>query len=175
MLFGLLKQVRQIVMGTQVFTHFVNRIEEQTPSVFGESHCMKQRKGYTMKRVLECMTWPVISVLEVCSVVVARAKLGTYDIDRLPVEDISGQLVGMVSTMDVANADHRDLVTDYMTREVISISPLASLDEAMKLLSENDVGGIPVTVDNYVVGVLTWADVDPAENDNVDAWRWASG
>tara|TARA_R110002096_G_scaffold16898_13_gene58161 strand:- start:24139 stop:24528 length:390 start_codon:yes stop_codon:yes gene_type:complete len=113
-----------------------------------------------MERVLEKMKWPVISIAEGCSVAAARAKLGYYDIDRMPVVDITGQLVGIVSTIDIANADPRDSVADYLTRQVISISPLALVDEAMDLLCEHDVGGLPVTIDNYVVGVLTWSDVD---------------
>ena len=122
-----------------------------------------------MKRVLEQMKWPVISISEGCSVAAARAKLGYYEIDRLPVVDISGQLLGIVSTIDIADADPRDSVSDYLTRHVISISPLARVEEAVALLCEHDIGGLPVTLDNFVVGVLTWADVDSDRTDDCEA------
>lgn len=113
-----------------------------------------------MKRVLEQMNWPVILISETSSVAAARAKLGYYNIGRLPAVDISGQLVGIVSTIDIANADQRDTISDYLTRHVISISPLALMSQAVELLCEHDIGGLPVVIDNIVVGVLTWSDVD---------------
>ncbi len=121
-----------------------------------------------MKRVLEQMKWPVISISEGCSVAAARAKLGYYEIDRLPVVDISGQLMGIVTTIDIANADPRDLVSDYLTRHVISISPLAQVEEAIALLCEHDIGGLPVTLDNFVVGIVTRADVDSDSSDDFE-------
>ncbi len=116
-----------------------------------------------MDRVLERMKWPVISIFERCSVATARAKLGLYDIDRLPVIDATGQLVGIVTTTDLAWANSEEFVSDYLTRDVIAISPLASLMDARVLLQQHEVSGLPVTVGNIVVGVVTWRDLREEE------------
>lgn len=49
---------------------------------------------------------------------------------------------------------------DIMTRDVISIRKGASIEQAVKLMAENHVSGLPVVdVDNRVVGIITENDV----------------
>jgi CBS-domain-containing membrane protein len=51
-------------------------------------------------------------------------------------------------------------VTEVMTREVVTVKADAEMDEAVRLLSEKGVGGLPVVDDeNRVVGVVTESDV----------------
>src|SRR5271157_5828244 len=47
-------------------------------------------------------------------------------------------------------------VAEVMTREVVTVKADAEMDEAVRLLSEKGVGGMPVVDDeNRVVGVVT--------------------
>ncbi|MGZ3602957.1 MAG: CBS domain-containing protein, partial [Ktedonobacterales bacterium] len=49
---------------------------------------------------------------------------------------------------------------DIMTHEVISISPLVSLQDAARLLSEYHISGVPVLDDERrMVGIITQADI----------------
>ncbi len=51
-------------------------------------------------------------------------------------------------------------VAEVMTRDVVTVKADAEMDEAVRLLSEKGVGGLPVVDDeNRVVGVVTEADV----------------
>ena len=51
-------------------------------------------------------------------------------------------------------------IAEVMTRDVVSAKPDADIHEAIRLLSEKGVGGLPVVDDDHgVVGVITEADV----------------
>ena len=51
-------------------------------------------------------------------------------------------------------------IAEVMTRDVVSVKPDADIHEAIRLLSEKGVGGLPVVDDDHgVVGVITEADV----------------
>ncbi len=51
-------------------------------------------------------------------------------------------------------------VADYMTREVLAVSPDTSLDTASKLMKERRVRGLPVvTRDGQAVGVISTTDL----------------
>jgi CBS domain-containing protein len=46
-----------------------------------------------------------------------------------------------------------------MTTSVISTSPGESVDEVARLMTFHDISGMPVTIDNLVVGVVSEADL----------------
>jgi CBS domain-containing membrane protein len=51
-------------------------------------------------------------------------------------------------------------VSEVMTKDVVSVHPDADIHEAVRLLSDKGIGGLPVVDDrNEVVGVVTEADV----------------
>jgi CBS domain-containing protein len=57
----------------------------------------------------------------------------------------------------------QELVKDWMTRKVCTISPNTSLPEAHRLMTERQVRRLPVVVDNELVGIITLGDVRGAE------------
>lgn len=85
------------------------------------------------------------------------------------------KLIGLVTHMDIRKAeaspatslDVRELhylldkltVGDIMTRNVITISPDVSVEEATTLLHDNHIGCLPVLEDGNLVGMLTEYDV----------------
>ena len=117
-----------------------------------------------MKRVIEYMSWPVLCISSEASVVEARQMIGSYQIGRLPVINGDGQLIGIVSTDDLACADTTNAINDCMSRQVTTISPRAPIGDAIVLLTESDIGGLPVVIDNYVVGMITWHDLREVEH-----------
>lgn len=50
-------------------------------------------------------------------------------------------------------------IKDLMTRDVEAVDPMASLEEAAQLMSDADVGSVPVVDEGRVVGVLTDRDI----------------
>lgn len=85
------------------------------------------------------------------------------------------KLIGLVTNMDIRKAEAspatslevRELhylldkltVGDIMTRNVITISPDISVEEATTLLHDNKIGCLPVVEDGNLVGILTENDV----------------
>lgn len=54
---------------------------------------------------------------------------------------------------------------DLTIRDVITISPDASIEEANQIMNMEEVSGLPVVEDNVVVGIITHRDIKPIIND----------
>jgi len=105
---------------------------------------------------------------------VARKILKEKNIRHLPVVD-GKKLIGLVTNMDIRKAEAspatsleiRELhylldkltVGEIMTRNVITISPDISIEEATILLHDNKIGCLPVVEDGNLVGIITENDV----------------
>ena len=104
----------------------------------------------------------------------AKKILREKNIRHLPVVD-GKKLIGLVSNMDIRKAEAspatsleiRELhylldkltVGEIMTRNVITIAPDISVEEATTLLHDNKIGCLPVVEDGNLVGILTENDV----------------
>ena len=104
----------------------------------------------------------------------ARKIMKEKNIRHLPVVD-GKKLIGLVTNMDIRKAEAspatsleiRELhylldkltVGEIMTRNVITISPDISVEEATTLLHDNKIGCLPVVEDGNLVGILTENDV----------------
>src|SRR5574342_299105 len=68
----------------------------------------------------------------------------------------------------------QELVRDWMTREVITISPETSLAEAHKLMKEKRVRRLPVVDHAQIVGIVTLGDVrgaEPSRASSLSIWE----
>jgi CBS-domain-containing membrane protein len=99
------------------------------------------------------------------------------DVSSISDDDLRAALSEMRTYVDVTEEDLRNIFAlalrharerialniplgDVMTRNVASVKRDTSIDEVIRLLSENDISGMPVVDDeNRVVGVVTEADV----------------
>ena len=104
---------------------------------------------------------PVLKVAEI---------LADYHIGGLPVVDLSGALVGVVSQTDlvrlwaspIAPSEWPNLlVRDVMTRPAVTVRGSASLKEAARLMTERDVGRLVVVGDESetALGVISDSDL----------------
>ena len=57
----------------------------------------------------------------------------------------------------------QELVKDWMTRDVLTITPDTTLPEAHRLMVQNQVRRLPVIQDGRLVGIVTRGDVRGAE------------
>ena len=105
---------------------------------------------------------------------VAKKIIKEKNIRHLPVVD-GKKLIGLVTNMDIRKAEAspatsleiRELhylldkltVGEIMTRNVITISPDISIEEATTLLHDNKIGCLPVVEDGVLVGMITENDV----------------
>ena len=105
---------------------------------------------------------------------VAKKIMKEKNIRHLPVVE-GKRLVGLLTNMDIRKAEAspatsleiRELhylldkltVSEIMTRNVITISPDVSVEEAAILLHDNKIGCLPVVEDGNLIGIITENDV----------------
>jgi acetoin utilization protein AcuB len=97
------------------------------------------------------------------------------NVRRLPVVAQGGKLVGIVAERDLLHASPSDATTlsvwelnyllskvkvqGVMTREVITVTADTPLEDAARVMADNRVGGLPVTRDSELVGIITETDL----------------
>ena len=103
----------------------------------------------------------------------AARLLTAHRIHHLPVVVEGNRLAGILSDTDLRNAtldgiagaaDRGDsgpplTVGEIMTRELVTLSPGDTLDDAMLVLSRQRIGALPVVEGDRLVGILTKADI----------------
>jgi acetoin utilization protein AcuB len=124
------------------------------------------------------MTKKVITVSPEDTLERAADLLAENRVHRLPVVR-DGRLVGIVSDSDIRNAALRDssrgavpvggrTVGEIMTRDVITMTPLDTVEDALLVLQKKRLGALPVVDGGRVVGIITKADVLAALIETLD-------
>lgn len=124
------------------------------------------------------MTKKVITVRPEDTFKAAADLLAEHRIHRLPVVR-DGRLVGIVSDSDIRNVAVRDpspgaagagkrTVGEIMTREVITVTPWDTVEDAVLVLQKKRLGALPVVEGGRVVGIITKADVLAALIETLD-------
>jgi acetoin utilization protein AcuB len=123
----------------------------------------------------ERMTRNPVTVTEETSIDDALHVMRERKIRRLPVLDHSGRMVGIVSDRDLLHAApspatslsvyelHYLLakltIKRVMSSPVITVTPGTPLEEAARIMADNRIGGLPVTDDGKLVGIITETDI----------------
>jgi len=111
-------------------------------------------KGYEMHSVSpDSMVYDAIKLM-------SEAKVGAL----LVMED--NQLAGIISERDYSRkviletkSSHETPVRDIMTSDVLTVAPDQSIDDCMKIMSENHIRHLPVAENGTPIGVLSVMDV----------------
>ncbi|MEX2570790.1 MAG: CBS and ACT domain-containing protein [Gemmatimonadota bacterium] len=125
--------------------------------------------------VSDWMQSEVITVTPDDTLATALALTRKHRIRHLPVVRSSGGLAGLLSDRDIRlampsplttpDADRTDFlertsVAEVMTREVISVSPEETIEEAARLLYQHRIGSVPVIdAGERLRGILTETDL----------------
>ena len=93
------------------------------------------------------------------------------DVGSLPIVE-DGRLVGMITDRDLTVrvlAEGKDLdtpVSEIASKDVVTIDPQQSLEEAARLMAQHQIRRLPVVEeDGKLVGILAQADVAEAGHD----------
>lgn len=125
-------------------------------------------------KVGEKMTKKVITISPKEGVTVAKHILDEKGIRHLPVVS-GGKLVGIITDRDIrrnlpspaTTLEIHEIfylleklqVQKVMTREVISVTPETSIEDAANLFLAHKIGGLPVLDGECLVGIITEGDV----------------
>ena len=125
--------------------------------------------------VKEHMTLDPVTITPDTSVPEALRLMREKKVRRLPILDRHGKLVGIVSDKDLLHASPspatslavweitellaRLTVERVMTREVITVSEDALLEETARIMVDQQVGGLPVMRGKTLVGIITESDL----------------
>jgi acetoin utilization protein AcuB len=121
------------------------------------------------------MTERPITVTEDTPVDRALRLMRDEKVRRFPVLDKRGRLVGIVSEKDLLYVSpspatslsmyeipyllSKIKVRDTMAKDVISVIEDTPLEEAARIMADNKIGGLPVTRDGKLVGIITETDL----------------
>jgi acetoin utilization protein AcuB len=124
--------------------------------------------------VRDKMTHNVLTISPETTVHDALAMMEEKKIRRLPVVE-NDRLVGIVTLLDLVRASPSPAtslsvwelnyllaklkVKDIMAKDVLDVQPEMPIDEAALLMREHRIGGLPVTEQGAVVGMITETDI----------------
>ena len=113
--------------------------------------------------VKERMSPTPITIHPEASLTEARALLDHHRIRHLPALE-KGKLVGILTDRDIRSAASASSlgevkVVEAMTRNVITVSPEARVQEAAKLMVTHRIGGLPVVKRGELRGIITETDL----------------
>jgi len=117
----------------------------------------------------EIMTRQVISILSDATVEDAARLLARNRISGLPVVNAEGMLVGLVTEHDLIARAGR-LVSEIMSRSVITVSPDTEIEQVQHLLTNQRIRRVPVVENGRVVGIVSRSDLV-----RQIAMRWVCG
>jgi CBS domain-containing protein len=118
-------------------------------------------------KIAELMTQRPRAVTAQMKVREAMRLMDEEDVGSLPVVDEGERLIGIVTDRDVAvrvvgrglDAD-TTVVGDVASRDVVALTPDHDLDDALRLMAQEQVRRVPIVVrENQLVGMLAQADV----------------
>lgn len=121
-------------------------------------------------RVSEIMIDEVVWIEPEASLAEAVQRLLKHDISAMPVTDLDGNVVGMLSELDLlrylrqpkrtqAESDGAPVVRDYMTSPARTIDADASAQDALDTFLEGSIRRLPVVREGQLVGVVGRRDL----------------
>ena len=121
------------------------------------------------------MTKRPVTVTEDTGIDAALELMHSEKVRRLPVLNKHGQLVGIVSELDLLKASPSPATSlsiyelpyllskikmrDIMTKDVVTVTEDTPLEEAALIMAENKIGGMPVMRGDKLVGIITETDL----------------
>ncbi|MBV8361489.1 MAG: CBS domain-containing protein [Deltaproteobacteria bacterium] len=112
-------------------------------------------------RLANAMTSNPVTASPRDTLAAAKGLMEAGGFRRLPVVD-DGRLVGMLTERDIrehTGALDRIRVNAVMRTGVITVISGDSVENAARLMLEHKIGGLPITADGKLVGIVTMTDI----------------
>jgi acetoin utilization protein AcuB len=122
-----------------------------------------------------CMTKNPVTISPDVSVPEAQAMMRREKIHRLPVLDKAGKLIGIVTSSDLIHAsaspatslDIYELnylisklkVEMVMTKKPLTVTEDLPIEEAARIMADNNISGLPVMRGDITIGIITESDL----------------
>ena len=93
----------------------------------------------------------------------AETLMGRFKISGVPITDLSGQLVGILTNRDLRfETDYNQLISDVMTSENLVTAPEGTtLGQAQIVLGKHKIEKLPIVNDHYqLTGLITVKDIE---------------
>lgn len=123
-------------------------------------------------KVRECMSENVNTVKPDATVTDCARLMGEWHVGCIPVCDNENKVVGIVTDRDIllrnvaCNKDAKTTrVSDIMTTNVQCCDANAEIEDAEKIMIDEQIRRIPVVDNGKIVGILTLGDL--ASNENI--------
>jgi CBS domain-containing protein len=125
------------------------------------------------KSIQEAMTSNPTTIAPTTPAQEAARKLKAEDVGALPIVE-DGKLVGVITDRDLAIrvlAEGKDVetpVAEIASKDVVTVDPQQTLEEAARLMAKHQVRRLPVVEeDGKLVGILAQADVAQTGHDEL--------
>lgn len=113
--------------------------------------------------VKEIMTRDVISIKPKDSINSSVDTMIKNGVGSLPIVDVDGKLVGIITERDfalaLAGVLTDELVQDVMTEDVITATPGTPIESSSKIMVRNNLRRIPVVEEEKLAGIVTSTDI----------------
>ena len=114
--------------------------------------------------VKEVMITSVLRLKENDYANMALAIMEWNDIHHLPIENDHGEFIGLLTWSQIHSLSKkmdfkRTKVSSIMIKEVFTITPDSTLEDAKRTMLENNIGCLPVCIDNHLVGIVSKRDL----------------
>lgn len=111
-------------------------------------------------QISDLMSFPVDHVTPETPMKEVAAVLNEKGYSGMPVME-GDRLVGIISRRDLNKVKSRQWqspVKAFMSRKVVTVTPMHSVAEAMRILIKHDIGRLPVVQDDRVIGIISRSD-----------------
>ncbi|MCR4953504.1 MAG: CBS and ACT domain-containing protein [Treponema sp.] len=125
--------------------------------------------------IRDVMTKNPICVTEATSVTEAKRIMTENKISKLPVLNSSKKLVGIITKNDIVKVSPSEATTldmyeissllnkltcqKFMTKKVVTVGEDEIVEQAARIMDDNNIGCLPVVKDDIVVGIVTESDL----------------
>ncbi len=119
-----------------------------------------------VKRYNEIFTYDVVTVLEDDSVEYSVITMEQRDVSSVIVTDKDNHILGIFTKRDLKYVkNYNDLIKDYMSKNVYTLSENVTVKEAYEKIYETKVSKLPVVdKDNKVIGLVSLKHLNTIEN-----------
>ena len=119
--------------------------------------------------VEELMSTDIFCVNENDSIELVKSMLKWNNIHHLPVEDLNGNLAGLITDGMMERLEEQNDKTccyakDFMLTNLVTLQADDRIEKAIQVMADKQLSGLPVVFEKKLVGILTTRDLEKVNN-----------